>query len=230
MHVTNDQSGNAIEAITTNAAGKAGYFYANVATRTQPVVEIINDHATGAGDALRVQNDSATGLALNVVGDVDISGDIDPTITNTQDIGASGLVWANVWATTFNGTATTAQYADLAEKYIADADYEVGTVVSFGGDKEITQSDEYLDHRIAGIVSADPAFLMNVDLPEGTTVALRGRIPCKVFGDIKKGDLLVSKGDGTACAVEPLEARAGTILGKALENFTGEYGVIEVVV
>ena len=118
----------------------------------------------------------------------------------------------------------------MAEKYEADAEYEVGTVLSFGGDNEVTISNEYLDHRIAGVVSEFPGFLMNKTMEHGTTVALRGRIPCKVFGDIKKGDLLVSNGNGRACAVEPLEARAGTIIGKSLEDFSGDEGIIEIVV
>ncbi len=230
LSVQNDATGAVIVATTTNAAGRAGRFYANVSTRTVPVVDIINDHVTGSGNALRVQNDSTSGLAIEVIGDVEVAGDIISELTNTRDIGAVGLVWANVYATLFTGTATVAQYADLAEKYEADAEYEVGTVVSFGGEKEITISDVYLDHRVAGVVSADPGFLMNEAMENGTVVALRGRIPCKVSGDIKKGDLLISKGDGTACAVEPLEALAGTILGKSLENFSGDVGVIEIVV
>jgi len=230
LSVQNDATGAVIVATTTNAAGRAGRFYANVSTRTVPVVDIINDHVTGSGNALRVQNDSTSGLAIEVIGDVEVAGDIISELTNTRDIGAVGLVWANVYATLFTGTATVAQYADLAEKYEADAEYEVGTVVSFGGEKEITISDVYLDHRVAGVVSADPGFLMNEAMENGTVVALRGRIPCKVSGDIKKGDLLISKGDGTACAVEPLEALAGTILGKSLENFSGDVGIIEIVV
>jgi len=173
--------------------------------------------------------DSEPGLTYNG-STLTVSGDLDPNANNTRDQGTAGLRWATIYATTFNGTATTAQYADLAEKYEADAEYEVGTVLSFGGENEVTMSDEYLDHRVAGIVSAEPAYLMNSDMENGTVVALRGRIPCKVSGEIKKGDLLVSKGDGTACAIHPLEAMAGTILGKALENFDGDYGYIEVVV
>lgn len=192
----------------------------------------LNVERSGTGASVQADTidlTSVTDITLTSAATI-ITGDLDPSVTNTQDQGTSGLRWKTIYSTTFDGTATIAQYADLAEKYEADEEYEVGTVLSFGGDKEVTISNEYLDHRIAGIVSADPAYLMNNAMENGTVVALRGRIPCKVFGKIRKGDLLVSKGDGSACAVEPLEARAGTILGKALENFTGEYGVIEVVV
>jgi hypothetical protein len=79
----------------------------------------------------------------------------------------------------------------LAENYIADAEYEVGTVVVFGGVAEITVTSTHADHRVAGVVSGKPAYLMNASTP-GTAVALRGRVPVKVSGPVVKGDLLVT--------------------------------------
>ena len=135
--------------------------------------------------------------------------------------------------TNFAGTATSAQYADLAERYTSDSDYAPGTVVVFGGDAEVTQSDSRLSRRIAGIVSTDPAFLMNSALEDGVSVGLVGRVPCKVVGEINKGDLMVSSATpGHAEAWhEEGDPPMGTVIGKALENKTdtGE-GVIEVVV
>ena len=191
----------------------------------------MNLERSGTGASVQVDTidlTAATDITLNST--TIINGDLDPNANNTRDQGADALRWATIYATTFDGTATTAQYADLAEKYEADAEYEVGTVVCFGGSKEITVSKVYQDHRVAGIVSAEPAYLMNNSMENGTVVALRGRIPCKVKGTIWKGDLLISAGDGYACAVDPMSARPGTILGKALEDFSGNYGVIEVVV
>jgi hypothetical protein len=133
-------------------------------------------------------------------------------------------------ATTFSGTATQAKYADLAENYLADGDYESGTVLSFGGDQEVTISTQHHDTAVAGIVTSNPAYLMNSELT-GTHVvgvALMGRVPCRVLGPIQKGDLLVSAPDGYAQATR--SANAGTIVGKSLEDFDGDKGVIEVVV
>jgi hypothetical protein len=135
----------------------------------------------------------------------------------------------DIYANLFRGTATTARYADLAENYLGDVKYEAGTVVMFGGDAEVTLATDGT-RRIAGVVSTNPAHLMNTGL-EGETVvalALQGRVPCKVTGKIRKGDMLVAAGNGHARAEE--DPKMGQVIGKALEDFDGESGVIEVVV
>jgi hypothetical protein len=128
------------------------------------------------------------------------------------------------------GSRLQATYADLAEKYVADAQYDSGTVVLFGGELEVTISDEYDSHRVAGVVSTNPAYLMNAGCTGDHTIelALQGRVPVKVHGPVAKGDLMVSGPNGHAVANNM--ARAGTIIGKALENFEGGSGIIEVVV
>ena len=131
------------------------------------------------------------------------------------------------------GTATSARYADLAERYTTDADYEAGTVVVFGGEAEVTQSTQRLDRRVAGIVSTDPAYLMNSELENSVAVGLQGRVPCKVVGEIRKGDMMVtSSTPGHAEAWrEESNPPMGGVIGKALENKTGAGAdVIEVVV
>jgi hypothetical protein len=107
-------------------------------------------------------------------------------------------VSGNITANIFNGTATAARYADLAEKYLADQDYEVGTVVMVGGEKEVTAAD--VNSRAVGVVSANPAYMMNSELQGGTYIALKGRVPCKVYGSIRKGDRLVAGPRGAAIA------------------------------
>jgi hypothetical protein len=107
-------------------------------------------------------------------------------------------VSGNITANIFNGTATAARYADLAEKYLADKDYVPGTVVIVGGAKEVTASD--VNTRAIGVVSADPAFMMNKDLEGGIYIALKGRVPCKTYGSVQKGDRLIAGPDGTAMA------------------------------
>jgi hypothetical protein len=136
---------------------------------------------------------------------------------------------ADIYANLFRGTATRAQYADLAENYLGDVKYAAGTVVMFGGDAEVTLATDGT-RRVAGVVSTNPAHLMNDGL-QGETVAaiaLQGRVPCKVSGKIRKGDMLVAADNGHARAEE--DPKMGQVIGKALEDFDGESGVIEVVV
>ena len=160
-------------------------------------------------------------------------------VTSGEDGTTAGNVtidsYANIRANVATLTATTARYADLAERYEADAQYDAGTVVVFGGEKEISMSDTECDHRVAGVVSSAPAYMMNSEAGDDAThpyVALTGRVPCKVTGKIFKGDLLMTSGmagHAMACDAEnpPLP---GHMIGKALEDFDGEAGVIEVLV
>jgi hypothetical protein len=101
-------------------------------------------------------------------------------------------------AVVFQGVATSANYADLAEKYLADAEYEIGTVVMVGGNKEVTAGQ--VGFRALGAVSANPAYMMNAGLEGGTYIALKGRVPVKVTGTVIKGQRLVAGANGTAQA------------------------------
>jgi hypothetical protein len=150
------------------------------------------------------------------------------TKTGTNGVGNIGAV-----GSTFNtvfAKATSAQYADLAEMYSADADYPPGTVLSFGGNQEVTIATTLGDTRIAGVVSTNPAHLMNstLDCDCAVALALTGRVPTMVVGPVAKGDMMVSAGNGhaMACATPAL----GSVIGKALKDFTGEHGTIEIVV
>jgi len=120
----------------------------------------------------------------------------------------------NLTATIFNGTATTARYADLAEKYLADAEYETGTVVCVGGEKEVT-AVKFGDKAI-GVVSTDPAYMMNSELEGGTYIALKGRVPCKVIGSVRKGQRLVASDNG--CAIAAGFHQHPDVFGIALES------------
>lgn len=135
---------------------------------------------------------------------------------------SSGNLLANV----FDGTATAAQYADLAEKYLPDADYEVGTVMVIGGEKEITAST--WGQRAIGVISANPAFMMNKDLEGGVYVALKGRVPVKVSGAVKKGDRLIASNNGVATAAVP---HSNDVFAIALESSDGvDVRLIEAVI
>jgi hypothetical protein len=143
-------------------------------------------------------------------------------VTSTTTV-VSNIALANIQANVATLTATQAQYADLAELYESDAEYEPGTVVIFGGDKEVTQSNTAMDHRIAGVVSTDPAYLMN-STQTGTTVAvaLRGRVPVNVVGPVKKGDLIVSSEiPGVGKAFDGV-TNCVFVIGKAIEDDDSE--------
>ena len=126
----------------------------------------------------------------------------------------------NITANIFNGTAVAARYADLAEKYIPDRKYNVGTVLVFGGAEEVTSTSTFSDYRVAGVVSESPAYLMNQD-SSGIAVALRGKVPVNVIGLVNKGDLLVTSAiDGYAISVGKDRSHGIAIFAKSLENKT----------
>jgi len=129
--------------------------------------------------------------------------------------------------------ASSALYADLAERYESDSIYEVGTVLIIGGEKEVTVTDKYADTRVAGIVSKNPAYMMNSGAGSDEThpfIALKGRVPCKVVGTINKGDLLVTSTYPGYAASWASHAQAGSVIGKALGTQSEGFGVMEVLV
>jgi len=191
-----------------------------VTTAAQP-----NITSVGTLTALSVTG-NITGGNLITAGLASVSS-ITKTGTNAVgNIGQTDNRFNNVFA-----RASSASYADLAEIYLTDGEYPAGTVVIFGGDKEVTESTEYADSRLAGVISTKPAFVMN-DGADGQPIALQGRVPCSVVGNIVKGDLITTSDiPGVATRLETADWRPGTVLGKALENYNStEPGVIEVVV
>jgi len=153
-------------------------------------------------------------------------------LVNAGSNGAGNIGSATAYFNTGFLKATTAQYADLAENYEADGTYRPGTVLVFGGNNEVTMSTVNADPRVAGVVSSNPAHLMNSTLDAEHTVALalQGRVLTNVTGTIRKGDMMVTASNGyaQACTTPAM----GTVLGKALEDFdgVGMSGVIEIVV
>ena len=166
---------------------------------------------------------SASGLS--VAGNVTLGNLVNSGANGVGNIGSSTTYFNTVFA-----KATSAQYADLAEKYTADAAYAPGTVVVFGGTAEVTVNAVDADRKVAGVVSTNPSYTMNSGL-EGehvATIALTGRVPCMVVGPVRKGDLMVAAGLGRARA--EADPKVGSVIGKALEDFDGAEGTIEVVV
>jgi hypothetical protein len=169
-----------------------------------------------------------TGTAF-FLGNVSTIG-IEKTGTNAiGNIGSSSNYFNRVFA-----TATTALYADVAERFAADELLEPGTVVELGGVKEITRSTEDLSENVFGVISTRPAYTMNGGAGEDDThppVAMTGRVPVKCVGTVRKGDRLVSAGDGFARAAQPGEATAFNVIGRSLENkHLEELGTIEAIV
>jgi len=144
-----------------------------------------------------------------------------PNVNNTFVLGSSSFKFLNVFSTTFTGTSTTAQYADSAERFETDMPYEPGTIVALGGIKEITKSVTDADNNVFGVISTNPGFMMNSNAGSDEThpyVAIAGRVPVKVIGEVKKGDRLVSAGNGYARKVNIGEANAFNVIGRALED------------
>ena len=154
-----------------------------------------------------------------------VSGAIIPNANNSVNLGSTSAWWNNIY-----GISLQAKYADLAECYAADAEYAPGTVIDFGGTNEVTISTTDASRRVAGVVTTNPAYLMNSQLEAEfvAAVALQGRVPTLVQGPVAKGDTMVSAGNGRARS--EADPKISTVIGKALEDFNGDVGVIEVVV
>jgi len=151
--------------------------------------------------------------------------------SGSGNIGQVANRFGTVYATTLNATTNSATYADLAENYLADAEYESGTVLKIGGSAEVTVCDEYECDAVIGVVSTNPAYLMNSELFGGVAIALKGRVPCKVKGPVRKGNILVSSDTvGYAEVRRTSTVNPLAVVGKALQDFDGDLGIIEILV
>jgi hypothetical protein len=178
--------------------------------------------AVGAGSYINVGAD-----------DISVNASTTATASTIAARDASGNITANV----FVGVSTSARYADLAENYLADGDYLPGTVLVFGGDAEVTASMSPSSTRIAGVVTTQPAHVMNSHLvgPHVACIALRGRVPVKVMGVVRKGDVLVSAGEGyvgyATAALNPRDVPAAAMVGKAIgDKLDAGPGVVEALI
>lgn len=139
----------------------------------------------------------------------------------------------DIYANFFRGVATSARYADLAERYHSDSPYDQGTVVVIGGVNEITITNIRANTAVVGVISKDPAYMMNSEAGNDVThpyVALKGRVPCRVVGPVLKGDLLVTSHIAGYAQAANNSDHPAAVLGKALENHTGDRGIIEVLI
>ena len=152
--------------------------------------------------------------------------------SGTQTLYARSNLSYNPNTDVLNVTAASALYADIAERYEADAVYEPGTVLMIGGEKEVTVATLRATTTVAGIVSTKPGYMLNSEAGSDEThpyIALKGRVPCKICGPVKKGDLLVASGYKPGYASKKQDNDSSdAVIGKALQNFEGPFGVIEV--
>ena len=194
---------------------------------------------TGNITSGNVQGTAHTGTTGTFTGNV-TAGNLSVstgTVTVGNIVNANGNAVGNIGSSTlyFNtvfAKATSAQYADVAEVYISDSlDYPPGTCMAFGGTDEVTQTTSYAQTTVAGVVSTNPALLMNANYP-GLPIALQGRVPCRVVGKISRGDLVTSSDTaGVATRLAPEDWKPGVAIGKSLQNFNSDKeGIIEVVV
>ena len=188
-------------------------------------IHVHSDGSTPGGNVVVTTTGTQT-LSNKTLNNVSLTGNIVPTANLTYNLGSS-----TTWFNTFYGISSQAKYADLAEKYTSDKEYPIGTVVVFGGTHEITTTTVDHDTRIAGVISGEPAYLMNA-AGAGQAVALTGRVPCRVKGPVTKGDVLVTSSiEGVAQTIDNDKFIPGCILGKSLSTVRSDDIVtIEVVV
>jgi len=238
--------------VTGNASGSSGSCTGNAATATKlataraiggvnfdgsaainlPGVNTGGNQDTSGTAAIATAvtvADESSDTSCNVLFVTAATGDLPPKSgTNLTFDSANG----NLTTTTFTGTSTAAQYADLAEMYAADSEIDPGTVVMFAGQGKLKACDVAACTKVAGIVSTDPAHLMN-SAQEGVALAIAGRVPCKVIGPVEAGDMMISAGNGMAKAFDADvgSPAIGTVIGTAIEDHVGDEtttGVIEV--
>ena len=199
------------------------------------------DNAISALSADSISNGTSNVKVLSSGGNVAItiggSGIVSFTadgIVNDQANGVGNIGNATGYFNTVFAQATSAQYADVAEKYLADSAYQPGTVVEIGGSAEVTETRSFASTRIAGVVSTDPALIMNSGQSgqHSVAIALLGRVPCRVAGHIRRGDLLCSSTlAGHAVSLPADQYRPGAVIGKALEDHHSDgTGIIEIMV
>jgi hypothetical protein len=223
--------GTATDSQLLDGIDSTGFLLRNTNQTTTGTLGILTDTGmtVGADQDLRLSVTGTTATISNQTsnGNIAFSVNIGGTPTTVMNInGANG---------TISGNQINANYADVAERFEADVvDLPAGTVVELGGDKEITQVQAELSDKVFGVISTRAAYLMNSQAGSDAThppVAMTGRVPVNTIGTVRKGDRLVSAGNGMARAAKPGEATAFNVIGRALaDKITTEQGTVEAIV
>ena len=206
-----------------NLSTAASYLFEGTSTNSQTL------DGLDSTQFLRSDTDDSMTGNLVVNGSVGVNSIINNNANGVGNIGSASTYFNTIFA-----QATSAQYADVAERFAADAEYAPGTVVELGGQAEITCAQTELSESVFGVISTRAAYLMNSGAGSDVThppVAMTGRVPVRVIGQVNKGDRLVSAGNGLARAAKPGEATAFNVIGRALvsKSSTNE-GTVEAIV
>jgi hypothetical protein len=217
-------TGGSIDNVTVGATTHATGRFTTVTATTVNAGTIGNASATLTGTLSTASQTNIT--SVGTLTGLTVSGNILPSANLTYNLGSTTAWFNNIY-----GVSVQAKYADLAENYISDTLYRPGTVVVFGGSAEITLATEFADVSVAGVISTDPAYLMNAANP-GQPVALRGRVPVDVIGPVQKGDLLVTSDcPGYAASVGKNANYGVAVFAKALQDKDDDgVGTIEAVI
>tara|TARA_R110002167_G_scaffold74703_8_gene208878 strand:+ start:188 stop:1030 length:843 start_codon:yes stop_codon:yes gene_type:complete len=216
--------------INTSAVATGNVTGGNIVTAGQVTAtgNVTGGNLNTGGRVVATGNVSAANMSVGT-GEVSLGSIINNNSSGVGNIGASGATFNTVHA-----LATSAQYADMAERFHADAEYSAGTVVELGGVNEVTLCVDDLSDIVFGVVSTKAAYLMNGGAGSNEThppIAMSGRVPVNVMGFIAKGDRLVSAGNGYARAATLDEVTAFNVIGRALESKTDEgFGSVEAIV
>jgi hypothetical protein len=212
---------------------------AKISVNTATSEATFQNQTQDANISIKVNDGGSTSTVMFVNGSTSAVNfpNVAVSVTGVTNLGANGVGNIGSSSSYFNqvfATATTALYADVAERFEADEVLEAGTVVELGGEKEITRSQIELSDCVFGVVSTRAAYLMNGGAGNDQThppIAMTGRVPVKVTGSINKGDRLVSAGNGIARAAAPGEATAFNTIGRALQHkLTDSIGTVEAIV
>ena len=215
--------------IQTQGINASSGYTGTMLTASQPNITSLGTLTSLTVNGVTTLTGSATlnGQPVATVGAATSS--LIPAANVSYDIGSTTAWWRNIY-----GTAIHAQYADLAERFHADAEYPAGTVVEMGGINEITKVVAELSDKVFGVISTNAAYLMNSSAGDDAThppIAVSGRVPVRVVGFISKGDRLVSAGNGLARSALVSELTPFNVIGRSLVNKTNEAeGIIEAIV
>ena len=219
-----------IVTINTSAVATGNVTAGNIVTAGQVTAtgNVTGGNLNTGGRVVATGNVSAANMSVGT-GEVSLG-----SIENNNSTGVGNIGSASVSFNTVHALATSAQYADMAERFHADAEYSAGTVVELGGVNEVTLCVDDLSDIVFGVVSTKAAYLMNGGAGSNEThppIAMSGRVPVNVMGFIAKGDRLVSAGNGYARAATLDEVTAFNVIGRALESKTDEgFGSVEAIV
>ena len=223
-------TGTATNAQTLNTLSSSQFMRSDTNTSTTGTLGVLNNTGltVGASSDFRASVGVAGVTLANQTtnGNINFNVNIGGTPTTVMTInGSTGVI---------SGNQIDANYADLAERFAADAELAPGTVVELGGSAEITQVSAELSENVFGVISTQAAYLMNGRAGSNAThppVAMTGRVPVKTIGQVRKGDRLVSAGNGFARAAQAGEATAFNVIGRALaDKLDADEGTVEAIV